>query len=99
MCELEGAGDHRREQSVYFQHDPAIWKAFPALAPGVLLVEQVRPDVDVSAQLTPLFERARAQLDLAPADLEITISETPRHNWGIRGLPGDELHLEYKVEV
>jgi len=24
--------------------------------------------------------------------------ETPRHNWGIRGLPADELMLEYKVE-
>ena len=31
-------------------------------------------------------------------DLEITISETPRENWGIRGLPGDELKLGYSVE-
>jgi phenylpyruvate tautomerase PptA (4-oxalocrotonate tautomerase family) len=32
-------------------------------------------------------------------DLEITIFETPKHNWGIRGVPGDELTLNYKVEV
>ena len=32
-------------------------------------------------------------------DVEITIFETPKHNWGIRGLPGDELALEYTVEV
>jgi hypothetical protein len=32
-------------------------------------------------------------------DVEITIFETPRENWGIRGLPGDELPLNYKVDV
>jgi DNA/RNA-binding domain of Phe-tRNA-synthetase-like protein len=47
---------------VYFEHDPTIWSAFPTLVPGVLLVEQVRPDVDISARLAPLFERARARL-------------------------------------
>lgn len=46
-----------------------------------------------------LFERARAELDLSPQDLEITLFETPRHNWGIRGRPGDELGLSYTVEV
>jgi phenylpyruvate tautomerase PptA (4-oxalocrotonate tautomerase family) len=34
-----------------------------------------------------LFERAETVLGLAPIDLEITISETPRYNWGIRGKP------------
>ena len=39
-------------------------------------------------------------LPTTPAeDLEITISETPRHNWGIRGLPADELGLTYEVNV
>lgn len=46
-----------------------------------------------------LFERTRAELDLAPADLEVTITETPKHNWGFRGQPGDEIDLDYKVEV
>ncbi len=32
-------------------------------------------------------------------DVEIMILETPKHNWGIRGVPGDELNLNYKVEV
>jgi phenylpyruvate tautomerase PptA (4-oxalocrotonate tautomerase family) len=45
-----------------------------------------------------LYERL-APLGIAPADLEITIVETPRHNWGIRGVPGDELGISYKVEV
>ena len=46
-----------------------------------------------------LFERTQTELDLDPADLEITITETPKHNWGFRGKPGDEIGLNYKVEV
>jgi len=46
-----------------------------------------------------LFERVRAELGIEPEDLEITITETPRHNWGIRGMPGDELGLNYKISV
>jgi phenylpyruvate tautomerase PptA (4-oxalocrotonate tautomerase family) len=46
-----------------------------------------------------LFERVEQKLGLEPKDLEITIFETPKHNWGFRGLPGDEVSLSYKVEV
>ena len=46
-----------------------------------------------------LFERTRGELALDPADLEITITETPKHNWGLRGQPGDEIGLNYRVEV
>jgi phenylpyruvate tautomerase PptA (4-oxalocrotonate tautomerase family) len=44
-----------------------------------------------------LFERIGDQLGIAPQDIEITITETPRHNWGIRGVPGDELALGYRA--
>ena len=46
-----------------------------------------------------LFERAHQALGLKPEDLEVTITETPKHNWGFRGEPGDEISLNYKVEV
>ena len=46
-----------------------------------------------------LFTLVSAKVGIAPQDLEITIFETPQANWGIRGLPGDELALGYKVEV
>lgn len=36
---------------------------------------------------------------ISPQDVEITITETPRENWLIRGLPADELALSYTVEV
>ena len=46
-----------------------------------------------------LFDRIYNQLQLSPQDIEITIFETPKANWGIRGLPGDELQLPYQVNV
>jgi hypothetical protein len=46
-----------------------------------------------------LFERLEAQCGIAPQDLEITIFETPKASWDIRGKPGDELALNYRVEV
>lgn len=46
-----------------------------------------------------LFERLESDCRIAPGDVEITIFETPRHTWGIRGLPGDELSLDYPVKV
>jgi phenylpyruvate tautomerase PptA (4-oxalocrotonate tautomerase family) len=46
-----------------------------------------------------LFERFEQKLGIVPQDVEITIFETPKHNWGFRGLPGDEHTLGYPVEV
>ncbi len=46
-----------------------------------------------------LFERTQRELDLNPADLEVAIAETPKHNWGFRGQPGDEIGLNYEVKV
>jgi phenylpyruvate tautomerase PptA (4-oxalocrotonate tautomerase family) len=46
-----------------------------------------------------LFERFEKQLGIQPQDVEVTIFETPKSNWGFRGLPGDEHVLDYKVDV
>ncbi|WP_380161421.1 tautomerase family protein [Kineococcus sp. R86509] len=46
-----------------------------------------------------LFADFAEHLAIEPVDLEITIVETPRHDWGIRGRPGDELSLTYRVET
>lgn len=46
-----------------------------------------------------LFEKIHQQLGIAIADIEIAMFELPKHNWGIRGLPGDELVLNYVVEA
>ena len=46
-----------------------------------------------------LFKNISRDVGIAPADLEITITETPKHNWGFRGQTGDEIVLDYKVEL
>ncbi|WP_187976701.1 tautomerase family protein [Mycetocola sp. JXN-3] len=45
-----------------------------------------------------LFTRITEAVGIEAQDVEITLTETPRENWGIRGLPGDELTLNYAVE-
>jgi phenylpyruvate tautomerase PptA (4-oxalocrotonate tautomerase family) len=46
-----------------------------------------------------LFTRISQNCARAPNEIEVTITETPRHNWGFRGLPGDEVGLSYTVNV
>ena len=45
-----------------------------------------------------LYAAIEAATGITPQDLEITLFETPAANWGIRGMPGDELSLSYKVK-
>ena len=46
-----------------------------------------------------LFTHVEGKCGISPRDLEITIFETPKENWGIRGQCGDELLLNYKVNI
>jgi phenylpyruvate tautomerase PptA (4-oxalocrotonate tautomerase family) len=46
-----------------------------------------------------LYELLAASFGITAQDLEIVMIETPKHNWGIRGVPGNELALDYKVTV
>ncbi len=51
------------------------------------------------ALIRMIYHRLGEGLLIGPNDIEITITETPKHNWGVRGVPGDELQLNYKVNV
>ena len=46
-----------------------------------------------------LYDAIGAATGISPQDIEITLFETPAANWGIRGVPGDELNLSYQVNV
>ncbi|MEU6721489.1 tautomerase family protein [Nonomuraea sp. NPDC046802] len=46
-----------------------------------------------------VYERLAPGLDLPVDDIELTIVEMPKTNWGIRGVPADELSLSYPVNV
>lgn len=56
--------------------------------------------IDTKKQLILLLiQEININFNIPINDIEITIFETPKHNWGIRGLPGDQLVLNYQVEV
>lgn len=51
------------------------------------------------ALIRAIYANIAEQVGIAAQDIEITLFETPKENWGIRGMPADELMLGYKVEV
>lgn len=58
-----------------------------------------RTDAARRALIAELFTRVEAQAGISPHSLEITITETPRVNWGIRGQNAADLTLNYRIEV
>jgi 4-oxalocrotonate tautomerase family enzyme len=58
-----------------------------------------RTDAAKRALIAELFARVEAQAGIGPHSLEITITETPKVNWGIRGQNAADLQLNYRVEV
>lgn len=48
---------------MHFCHLPEIWRDFPALVPGVMVLDRIRPDVEQGLDLGVWFERARKRLN------------------------------------
>jgi len=46
-----------------------------------------------------LFEKIEAVVGIKPMDVEICIYESPAENWGFRGMNGDEIQLNYQVNI
>ena len=47
-----------------------------------------------------LFQEIESQLSILPVDVEVIIKEQAPHQWGFRGMTGDEVNdLKYKVNV
>ena len=58
-----------------------------------------RSDDTKRALISELFERLEVEVGIAPHSVEVTICETPRINWGIRGRNAVDLDLRYQVQV
>lgn len=58
-----------------------------------------RTDNAKRALIAALFRNIEEQARIVPHSVEITITETPRVNWGIRGRNGADLDLDYSVDV
>ncbi len=87
----------------FFQLDPTEFFYPPGRSEKYTIIEfsmfEGRSVEAKKALFRLLFERFEKQLGIAAQDVEITIFETPKSNWGFRGLPGDEHSLDYKVDV
>jgi phenylpyruvate tautomerase PptA (4-oxalocrotonate tautomerase family) len=46
-----------------------------------------------------IYQKLNESLNIGANDIEIILYEIPQHNWGVRGVPGDELNLNYQVNV
>ena len=46
-----------------------------------------------------LFDRLETEVGIANVDVEICIYESPACNWGFRGMHGDEIKLNYAINV
>ena len=83
--------------------EPADFRHPADRGPGYTIIEismfEGRSAETKKALLQRLMAEIAAGLGLSPNDIEITIFETPRANWGIRGRTGDALALSYKVET
>jgi phenylpyruvate tautomerase PptA (4-oxalocrotonate tautomerase family) len=51
------------------------------------------------ALIQALIDQLKAHAGIDAQDIEITLFETPKVNWGIRGMNGEDLSLGYKVDV
>lgn len=46
-----------------------------------------------------MYTRIPEATGLEPRDIDIIVTEQPRHAWGLMGEPGDEINLTYKVAI
>lgn len=46
-----------------------------------------------------LFDNIRDEVGTAHQDIEVSIQESSAHNWGFRGMHGDEVKLDYRINV
>jgi len=51
------------------------------------------------ALIRELFARIESDAGIPPHSVEITITETPKINWGIRGRNAADLDLGYRVDI
>lgn len=52
-----------------------------------------------NALINTLFQNINDLCGIDFNDIEITIFETPKENWGIRGKNADELQLNYQINI
>jgi 5-carboxymethyl-2-hydroxymuconate isomerase len=56
--------------------------------------------VETKKNLTKMiFKEVSQKLKISTTDIEVCIIESAAHNWGFRGQTGDEVSIDYKINV
>ncbi|ODT69703.1 MAG: 4-oxalocrotonate tautomerase [Pelagibacterium sp. SCN 63-23] len=55
--------------------------------------------IEAKRRLYAALVEAVAPFGLAAHDLKVILNEVPRENWGLKGRPGSEIEMGFKVEV
>ena len=63
-----------------------------------IMMFEGRPSETIKAFYADVLLQLGEHCGIDARDIELVITESPRLNWLIRGLPGDELHLNYRVD-
>lgn len=58
-----------------------------------------RSEERIKGLIKAMMRESAGRLGMHPNDVEITVFQTPKHCWGIRGKTGDELSLGYSINV
>ncbi|MGC9351112.1 MAG: tautomerase family protein, partial [Sulfurovum sp.] len=64
----------------------------------IMMMEGRKPETK-KRLIQLLFERIRKEVKLSASDIEICILEQPAYHFGFRGMTGDEMLLDYSVEI
>ena len=64
-----------------------------------ILMISGRSEATKKSLIKGLFSKLSQELKIRPDTLEIVIFESPASHWGFRGMTGDEITLNYKINV
>jgi 4-oxalocrotonate tautomerase family enzyme len=83
-----------REEDVFYPNNRS--RAYTIIE--VMMIEGRTKEIKKKL-ISLLFEHIRKELGIQAVDIEILIQEAPAYHFGFRGMTGDEMLLDYKVEV
>jgi phenylpyruvate tautomerase PptA (4-oxalocrotonate tautomerase family) len=100
---FEYPAEKRAHRFIYFEPEDYLFPAASGRTDAYTIIEisifAGRSDAAKRRLIHLIFAYLHEETGLAPVDVEITLTETPRANWGLKGVTGDELVLDYTVEV
>ncbi|MES2674968.1 MAG: tautomerase family protein [Pseudomonadota bacterium] len=101
MDALQFPADKRAHRFITLEQDDMFMPAGRTDAYTIIEITMIegRSVVAKKNLIRSLFERIKNQLNIDTIDIEICIYESPACNWGFRGMHGDEIQLNYNINV